>query len=64
MYLNLIITENCLIGFQSLIYEKGGVFIHTTVARPDEDALVEGKVVLHRKVRLLVWILDGLFTLN
>ena len=31
------------------------MFIHTTVARADEDALVEGKINLSRKVWFIVF---------
>ncbi len=36
-----------------VLFEKEGVFIHTTVAKADEDALVEGKIFLFEKVGLL-----------
>lgn len=46
-HFGILFTLTCVLQF---LYEKGGVFIHTTVARADEDALVEGKVVITRKV--------------
>ena len=33
-----------------VLFEKDGVFIHTTVAKADEDALVSGKIFLFEKV--------------
>jgi hypothetical protein len=38
-----------------ILFEKGGVFIHTTVASADEDALVAGKIFIMQRVRYILF---------
>ena len=36
--------------YLQIVFEREGVFIHTTIARADEDALVPGRIFIKTKV--------------
>ena len=38
------------LSFGQIIFEKGGVFIHTHVSKAEDDALLPGKIVIKQKV--------------